>query len=201
MSIVKPSSYITPEGIAQNPRLIVPDTKFVSEGVYAVKMEFTGEDAKNLAKFLDTKYQESIAEAKKNNPGKKIKEADSPYSWNDLGVLSVSFKMKASGTTKDGRAWSRKPTLLNADLTPFTSVEIASGSKMVISYTPSSFYSPMLGAGVSMRLEAVQVLELPEPTSEVGNYGFTKREPKAIYPSPFKKIRSYWGSLLRSSHG
>lgn len=180
-------SYTTPDGIAQYPRLLIPDTKFVPEGNYSVTMEFTGDDAKTLADFLDTKMEESYKEAKGNNPDKKIKAADAPYSWNDAGTLSVNFKMKASGTTKDGKKWTRKPALLNADLTPFEGAEIAGGSKLAISFTPSPFYTSMIGAGVSMRLEAVQVIEPPETISEVADYGFTSRS-SVVKPTSLKDL-------------
>ena len=177
MSLVKLPSYTTPDGIAQYPRLITPDTKFVAEGVYSVKMEFTGEDAKTLSDFLDTKMEESYREAKKENPHKVIKKADSPYSCNDDGTLSVNFKMKAGGTTKDGKKWTRKPALLNADLTPYVGTDpIGGGSKLAISYTPSPFYSGLIGSGLSMRLESVQILELVTITQDPVSHGFVKRE-------------------------
>lgn len=187
MATIKPPTFNTPDGIAQNIWLLTPNTKFIPEGVYTVKMEFTGGNAKTLAQFLDGKYRESIAEAKKINRGKMIKEAGAPYSWDDSGTLSVNFKMKASGVTIDGKAWSRKPTLLNADLTPFEGAEIAGGSKLAISFTPSPFYTYMVGAGVSMRLEAVQVIEPPETISEVADYGFTSRS-SVVKPTSLKDL-------------
>ena len=197
MSFIKPPSYITPDGIAQYPRLLIPDTKFVPEGNYSVMMEFAGDDAKTLADFLDTKMEESYKEAKENNPDKKIKAADAPYSWNDAGTLSVNFKMKASGVTKDGKGWSRKPVLLNADLTPFEGIDIGGGSKLVISYTPAPFFTQLIGAGISMRLEAVQVIGLPEPVMRPANYGFTKREPQS--PSMLAKIKGYLVKQIRNT--
>ena len=175
MTFIKLPSYITPDGIAQYPRLLIPDTKFMADGVYSVKMEFTGDDAKSLAEFLDGKMEESFKEAKKNNPDKKIIAADAPYSWNDSGTLSVNFKMKASGVTKDGKGWSRKPAIFNADLTPFEGTDIGGGSKLVISYTPAPFFTKLIGAGLSLRLEAVQVIELVIKQPEAFTGGFIKR--------------------------
>ena len=59
MSFIKLPSFTTPDGIAQYPRLLIPDTKFTADGVYSVKMEFAGEDAETLAEFLDSKMEES----------------------------------------------------------------------------------------------------------------------------------------------
>lgn len=192
MAFVKLPSFITPAGTAQYPRLNVPDTKFVPEGVYSVKLEFTGDEAQELSAFLDTKMQESFAEAKKENPAKKIKEADAPYSWNDDGVLSVNFKMKASGTTKDGKTWNRKPALFDAKGKPLdVGTTIGGGSKLILSYTPSPFYTGLIGAGLSMRLEAVQVIELKEGGNgqSSDSFGFKEQdgfEAKEEVTSPFQ---------------
>jgi len=179
MAFVKLPSFVTPAGIAQYPRLNVPDTKFVPEGNYSVKLEFTGDEAQELSAFLDTKMQESFAEAKKENPAKKVKQADAPYSWNDDGVLSVNFKMKASGTTKDGKAWNRKPALFDAKGKPLdVGLTVGGGSKLILSYTPAPFYTVLIGAGLSMRLEAVQVIELKEGGSSQSSesFGFEVRD-------------------------
>lgn len=180
MAFVKLPSFVTPAGIAQYPRLNVPDTKFVTEGVYSVKLEFTGDEAQELSAFLDTKMQESFAEAKKENPAKKIKEADAPYSWNDNGILSVNFKMKAAGTTKDGKAWNRKPAIFDAKGKPLdVSLTVGGGSKLIISYTPAPFYTALIGAGLSMRLEAVQVIDLKEGGSNAqssDSFGFKEQD-------------------------
>ena len=196
MAFVKPPSFTTPDGIAQHPRLLTPDTKLVAGGVYSVKMEFTGEDAKSFSEFLDAKMEESYKEAEKENPNKRIKKADASYSWDDSGTLSVNFKLTASGVTKDGKVWTRKLPLLNADLTPYKGSEITDGSKLAISYTPAPFYIALIGAGVSMRLEAVQVIELPKPFIGATNYGLTKREPQ--YPSMIAKIKGYLVKQIRS---
>jgi hypothetical protein len=178
MAYAKPPSFVTPAGIAQYPRLNAPDTKFNAEGVYSVKLEFSGDEAQELSAFLDAKLQESIAEAKKNNPTKKIKEADAPYSWNDSGNLSVSFKMKASGVTKDGKPWNRKPALFDAKGKPLDpTIQVGGGSTLIINYTPSAFYTAMIGAGLSMRLEAVQVLDLKAGGgASAENFGFKEQD-------------------------
>lgn len=178
MAYAKQQSYVTPAGIAQYPKLNAPDTKFVAEGVYTTKLELSGEAAQELSAFLDTKYQEAIAEAKKNNPGKKVKEADAPYSWNDSGTLTVNFKMKASGVTKDGKAWNRKPALFDAKGKPLdVGTNVGGGSTIIVNYTPSPFYTAMIGAGLSMRLEAVQVIDLKEGGGQSADkFGFTEQD-------------------------
>ena len=196
MSYIRLPSYITPDGTAQHTRLYVPDTKLSLDGFYSVKMQFTGEEAQALAQFLDTKMEDSYKEAKKENPSKRIKKADAPHQWNDNGTLSINFKMKASGVTKDGKAWSRKPPILNADLTPYEGAEISDGNKLVISYTPAPFYTGLIGSGISMRLEAVQVIGLPEPVIRPANYGFNNRDQQS--PSVLTKIKVYLSNQIRS---
>lgn len=178
MAYAKQPSFVTPAGVAQYPRLNVPDTKFNTEGTYSVKLSFSGDEAQELSAFLDNKLQESIAEAKQNNPNKKIKEADAPYSWDDNGTLTVSFKMKASGVTKEGKPWNRKPALFDAKGKPLdATVMVGGGSKLIVNYTPAAFYTAMIGAGLSMRLEAVQVIELKEGGGQSSeSFGFKEQD-------------------------
>jgi hypothetical protein len=184
MAQEKAPSFLTPKGIANYPKLTVPDTKFNAEGHYSVKLQFTGDEAQELSAFLDEKSEEAVAEAKAENKpkagqkAKPIKEADKPYSWDDDGNLVVSFKMKASGVTEAGKAWSRKPALFDAKGKPLgEGVNIGGGSTLIVSYTPSPFYTALIGAGISLRLEAVQVIDLKEyQGSTADSFGFEAQD-------------------------
>ena len=188
--------YVSPTGIALSPHLQQPDTKFTSDGIYSVKLKLTGEDAKLFAEFLDSKMNESFKEAKVKHKGVIIKRADPPYSWDDSGDLIVSFRSKASGVTKEGRAWVRKPALFNDDLTPHESIEeVTAGTKVVVSYTPASFFTQMIGAGISLRLEAIQLLDPPSPAFVAMKFGFTKGKPQPT-PPIIERVKNYVGNLI-----
>jgi hypothetical protein len=174
----KNTQAISPVGKALWATLNKPDTKYKEEGLYSVKLEITGDDAQKLSAFLDTKLQESIAEAKKENVGKKIKEASAPYEWTNDNTIVVNFKMKASGIKKSGETWSRKPALFDAKGKPLVGeVMIGKGSLLAVAYEASPFYTSLIGAGVSLRLNAVQIIELVEFTAGSGsNPGFGEHD-------------------------
>lgn len=189
---------VTPKGVASWPRLHEPDTKFKKEGEYSIKLKLSGSEAAELNAIIEQAHEASYeaakkqiaeAKAKEKNPKKRaeIKErADLPCKEvyeNDepTGEYEFNFKMKASGVSqKTGKPWERKPAVFNAKGKPLSAEEkakVGGGSVVKVSYEITPFYTAALGAGVSLRLEAVQVLELKSFTSRDANaYGFGAEE-------------------------
>lgn len=168
--------YTTPVGAAVFPHLHAPDTKFDDRGVYTTRMRFTGEAADEIVALLDAEYEksyeESVAEVmdkkglKEKAARAKVKEGPEPYKMEldedgeETGAVIVNFKMKASGQRKDGTTWTRKPAIFDAAGKPVAvGLKIGSGSSLRISTDINRWYMPALGAGVSLRLNAVQVIE------------------------------------------
>ncbi len=169
----KSTFFVTPIGIIEDPKIHQPNTKFEPEGTYSLQLRLSGNDAKEFATFLDIKLIESIEAAELNNVGVTVKQANLPYAWDEKDLL-VTFRMKASGVNKKGIAWTRKPRIFNSDLLPLEiTTEIGIGSKVIVSFTPEPFFTIWIGAGISMMLEAIQVIRLVTviPSNE---YGFFK---------------------------
>lgn len=189
---------VTPKGVASWPRLHEPDTKFKKEGEYSIKLKLSGAAAAELNAIIEAAHEQSFeanrkaiaeAKAKEKNPKKRaeIKErADLPCKEvyeNDepTGEYEFSFKMKASGVSqKTGKPWERKPAVFNAKGKPLSAEEkqkVGGGSVVKVSYEIAPFYTAALGAGVSLRLEAVQVLELKSFTNrDASAFGFGAEE-------------------------
>lgn len=189
---------ITPKGVASWPRLHEPDVKFKTEGEYSVKLRLSGAAAAELATIIDgacdaaheaARKQIAEAKAKEKNPKKRaeIKErSDVPYKElyeNDepTGDYEFNFKMKASGVSKKtGKPWTRKPAVFNAKGKPMADEEkakIGGGSIIKVAYEISPFYTAALGAGVSLRLDAVQVLEIKSFQSrDAAAFGFGEED-------------------------
>ena len=168
---------VTPAGVALWPRLTTPDTKFNKDGVYQVKLElaYNDEGVEDLIKYIDGQMDESFALAQKDNPDKKVKAADKPYQDSETeGVVRINFKSKAKGTRSDGTEWEFHPALFDAKGTPIkaSQVMIGSGSLIKVSFTPFQFYTAMIGAGVSLRVQAVQILKLEEYGGRAQDHGF-----------------------------
>lgn len=180
MSKVKNPRYTTPAGIAQYPYLTKPDTKFNPDGEYKISVEIPGAAAQDIVTFLDEQFAASVAKAKKENPGKKIKEGDVPYSISeDTGKVTVRFKLKAKVTPKQGDPFEQRPALFDAKGKPIgTDAKIGGGSKVKVAYELVPYYTAIAGAGISLRLKAVQVIDLVEFSGGASSeaYGFGEEE-------------------------
>lgn len=180
MSKVKNPRYTTPAGIAQYPYLTKPDTKFNPDGEYKISVEIPGAAAQDIVTFLDEQFAASVAKAKKENPGKKIKEGDVPYSVNDdTGKVTVRFKLKAKVTPKQGDPFEQRPALFDAKGKPIgADAKIGGGSKVKVAYELVPYYTAIAGAGISLRLKAVQVIDLVEFSGGASSeaYGFGEEE-------------------------
>jgi ssDNA-binding protein len=177
--------HISPAGIAQYPRLTKPDTKFKADGEYKVTLVLPGAEAQPLIELIDNAMGESLVKARKENPAKAktIKAAtDKPYKavtddeGNETGEYKFNFKMAAKVTSKkNGSTWEQKPALFDAKLKPLVDPKIGGGSTVKVKFEMYQFYTALVGAGVSLRLLAVQVLDLVE-YSKSGSEGFEAGE-------------------------
>jgi hypothetical protein len=177
----------SPAGIAQYPRLTKPDTKFKPEGEYKVTLVLTGAEAQPLIELIDKAMGESLIEARRADPtkAKTIKAAtDKPYKaetddeGNETGNYKFNFKMAARITSKKtGETWEQKPDLFDAKGKVLVNPKIGGGSTVKVAFELYLFYTKLVGAGVSLRLRAVQVLDLVEYNSRsASGYGFGEEE-------------------------
>lgn len=179
----------TPKGVAVYPHLTKPDTKFKAEGQWHIKVKYEQghEGAEELAKTIDAAMavslkttREEVAKIKGEKKAKMIGLADKPYSRDeDDGSLTFSFKMTAKGKSrKTGKEFEMKPVIYNAAGIPTEGMKIGGGSIVRVSYEMIQFPSeaanatPKVGAGVSLRLSAVQVIKLVEYGANAEFHGF-----------------------------
>jgi len=164
--------HISPAGIAQYPRLTTPDTKFKADGEYKVTLVLPGSEAQPLIDLIDKTMGESLVKAKMENPtkAKTIKAAtDKPYKavtddeGNETGDVRFNFKMAAKVTSKKtGQTYEQRPSLFDAKLKALVNPNVGGGSKIKVKFEMYQFWTALVGAGVSLRLLAVQVLDLVE---------------------------------------
>jgi hypothetical protein len=180
MSKPKLPRYVTPAGTAKYPFLTKPDTKFNPDGEYKLKLEIPGDKAQDLVTFLDEQFALAQEKAKKENAGKKIKPGNEPYEIDqDSGKVTVNFKLKAKVTPKNGEPFEQKPAIFDSKGKPITGdAKVGGGSKVKVAYEVLPYYTAIAGAGVSLRMKAVQVIELVEYSggAGAGAYGFGEEE-------------------------
>lgn len=180
----------TPRGTFLYPYLNDPDTKFDPEGKghYRVRYKNTAEALADIMSKIDAAMDmsfenavEQVREDKGAAAAKRVKRADTPYMEQDDGTIEINFKMKAAGIRKkDGKPWSRRPAIFDGqgnyiptDRLP----QIGGGTEGKVSFEIGPFYTALVGAGVSLRLNAVQILSLVEyggGTAE--EYGFESED-------------------------
>lgn len=191
--------FITPRGVFVYPAINKPDfgTKDYPkpDGEYKVTLKVT---KKVADAWRDGPLKAVIAGARENAEAefaklpvatrKKLKE----LTWNDVGTDEydkateeptgfVLFKlsMKASGTRKDGTAWSAKPTVFDSKGKAISPVpEIWGGSEGYVSVEANPYFIPGTGAaGVSLRMKAVQLMKLVQGGQrDAAGFGFAAQD-------------------------
>ncbi len=179
---------ISPEGEALWPQLNSPDTKYSSAGLYRVKLKVKKAKALPLVAEIDARIKEvfEAAQARAKSPAlaELVKQADAPYAECDEGEAVVfSFKLKASGVSRGGKAYKNRPSIYDMDGKPKRAT-IGHGSIIRVSFEQQPFHTRLVGAGVTLKLIAVQVIKLVDPTKpDAASFGFVPE------PQPFGAAR------------
>jgi hypothetical protein len=126
------------------------------------------EEAKKKGKkFNEEKFRENLKLVQLPIKHEEDEDGD------ETGRIIVGpFKMRAKGTTKDGREWARQCPVFDGAGKPIDTenVPIWGGSIVDVCFYIDEFYTAGLGAGVSLKLEAVQVLELRSGKAKTASY-------------------------------
>jgi hypothetical protein len=154
---------ISAMGEAIYPHLNKPDVKFSEAGEYKVTLKVNKSDASKMLGEYKQAIDDSLIKAEKENKGKTIQSAPIPYT-EEGDYVFFKYKLKATGTNfKTKEKFSQRPALFDAKNNPIdNSILIFGGSKMKIAYSLVPYFTPMLGAGITARIKAVQVIELVE---------------------------------------
>ena len=165
----QPITFTTPKGVAQYPWLSKPDTKFSEEGEYKVSLILPKEEAIPILKQINEVFAENVAAESKKNGGKDIKKAPPPYmeqlddAGNSTGKVILKFKSKAA----------YKPAIFDAKGIPMIDSNVWGGSEIKINGSIAPYYTPLIGAGVALRLRAVQVIQYVDAsTGAASKFGF-----------------------------
>ena len=169
----------TPKATLRYPKLIEPETKFSPEGHYKVTAIIPAEEAGPMADQLDALFEAHKASLKAQAPSQKFKAVDPSFGYEEIDgkpCFTVSVKMKAKGMDRDGRAWTASPALFDASGAPVKHREslrsMWSGTTGRVSFEACPFFRPAIGAGITLRLKAVQIIDLVESGGSADSYGF-----------------------------
>ena len=184
-------------GEAIYPHLNKPDVRFSEAGEYKVTLKVAKSDATEMLKLYNKAIEDSLKLAEQNQKGKGIKNAPKPFTEEDNFVF-FKFKMKATGVNqKTKEKFSQRPQLFDAKKNPIPlSTIIWGGSKMRVAFNLVPYYTPMLGAGITARLKAVQVISLVE--GKDSNL-FSKEDGYEATPEPKAEVISNETSEVQES--
>ena len=161
--------YTTPKGEARFCHLSKPSTKFKPEGEYDVTLVLEGQEAADLVSLIDQLIDENRVEIQKKDPKfqKRLKEADPPYKddidkdGNETGKTLFKFTQKAQATSKKtGEIFTFAPVLYDSKRNVIHPKNVGFGSILRVAFEPYGYNSPSIGAGVSLRLKGVQIIDL-----------------------------------------
>jgi hypothetical protein len=158
-------------------------------------MNFPGEDEiqfhRAIEDLREAAYEQVCAE---NRSIKDIKKADPPYGrTRDGKMLVFRFKLPGGGTKKDGSTWVSDPPKLvdsrNKVFTPDEKFNPGNGTLCRIAFKPRAWFVKAAGAGVTLRLCGVQILQY-KPYDPAAQLGFTAAvEPGFVFePEPDSDI-------------
>ena len=184
-------------GEAIYPHLNKPDVRFSEAGEYKVTLKVAKSDATAMLKLYNSAIEDALKLAEQNHKGKGIKNAPKPFTEEDNYVF-FKFKMKATGVNqKTKEKFSQRPQLFDAKKNPIPlSTIIWGGSKMRVAFNLVPYYTPMLGAGITARLKAVQVISLVE--GKDSNL-FNKEDGYEATPEPKPEVISNETSEVQES--
>jgi hypothetical protein len=168
----------SPRGVLEKyAALTAPDYKFDAAGAYKCKQVLQlNEQTQAYIKTIEDAY-ETAYKAEAVAKGKKVKRADMPWEINEEeGTVTFSYKLKAqiiNGKTKE--AINRKVKIFDGagKLIPnASSIKIGGGTVAKLAFQPYFWPSATLGYGMTLQLEACQIIQLVEFGAGEGDYEF-----------------------------
>jgi hypothetical protein len=187
----------TPKGIFKYPNLIKPDygtNEFPKKnGEYNVRLVLDGKAAQELIAKLEPEMEKAIAEAEEKfaqlpvatrkrlkgvTPNPYYTEVFDKETEEPTGQYEFRFKTTASGVDKKGERWYRTVPIFDAKGKPVKLKEIWSGTVGKVAYSVLPYFVAGSGAaGISLYLEAVQIIELNAGGGRsASEFGFSEEE-------------------------
>ena len=160
----------TPTGVALYPWLNKPDTEYNKDGEYKVNLVLSKEEAQPIINTINEVFSENLKDELKKQKKKTIKTANPPYAeeLDDDGKATgnVIFKFKSKAVYK--------PAIFDANGETVINPQIWGGSEIRVNAALYPYFVSSIGAGVSLKLRAVQVIALVEGSEGAGRFGFEK---------------------------
>ncbi|GGX90978.1 hypothetical protein GCM10007160_18050 [Litchfieldella qijiaojingensis] len=188
--------FVTPKGVLVYPHVVTgkPDTKYVGSGVYHTYVKMpedaelfdakTGKSVGKCSDFLTEKLDASFEKFSEEHNGKKKKgkvvevtEADPPF-YIDEGELFVKTKLNAYVEPTNGEPFTQAPALFDAKGKPTKPKRVWNGTIAKVAFEVVPYFNQKDSeAGITLRLKAIQIIELSTGGDmDGGAFGFGQEE-------------------------
>jgi hypothetical protein len=171
--------YTSPKGTAVWPRIDTPDTKFDEDGLFSCKLHVSEGDFKafeaQINKEVDAAYKAECSSQGKD----KVRLAPSkPIRITDDGDYEIFAKQKAKVHTKSKGTLDFSVACYDSKGSKIDTPKIGSGSQLKMAVEVNTWFVPSQGFGYTLRLRAVQVIDLVEygGGEGTGSFGFGSEE-------------------------
>lgn len=160
------------------PKLTRPDRKFNAAGEFSIGVRMSEADAADLIEALSADLEEAYKRFCADEGKKKLKRSEH-LPWkiveDDAGEATGDIMFKGKMThrvePKNGDPFEQTPSVFDAAGNPMSDT-VGGGSIVRMNAEVYAWYTAALGVGISLRLRAVQVIELVAPGGNAESYGF-----------------------------
>jgi hypothetical protein len=151
----------TPRMEAIWPKVIVPETKFDSAGVYEIRGKVFPEHEAGFLEEMQERYDLAYQQTCHENYKTQLSREAPPWKVDKDGRTIFKFKLKAGGVS-DGVSWENKPPVLydagGTRITDASHLKIGNGSIVRVFFQIRPYF--VQKAGITLRLKGVQILKL-----------------------------------------
>ena len=154
---------ITPKGKAVWPRLSEPDTRFDSDGVFSCKLHVSEEDFKAFEASIKLVVNKAYEIECQQQGKQKLRLASStPIRITEDGDYEIYAKQKAKVTTRSKGVLEFSVAAVDSSGKKIPMPQVGNGSELKMAVEVHPWYVSSQGFGYSLRLRAVQILDLIE---------------------------------------
>lgn len=177
-------NYVTCKGRAFYPHLRTPEMFEGNDLGFTIKLIPSVEDAQKFEEFL--RGELAKAASLPEFAGKKLNDAHSLLGMGETpdGDTFFKFKTKSTYKTKAGDILNRVIPIYDSQGRPLPKgTDVGHGSIVKVAYSIHPYYKTKTIKGLTLYLNAVQVLELVEKGErDAGSYGFGAEEGGYVAP-------------------
>lgn len=152
-------------------KVFEPDTRFVPEGEYSTQVVVPEAEAASVCEQLEALANNEFNKAVKDNPKLKnvlsmrpVVEPEYDEAGNETGNVVFKTKLKARIKSRKGETYSQSVSVVDAKKKPMNGDQmVGNGSTIKVAVEPVPYVMQSTKqVGVSLRLKALQVIELVE---------------------------------------